>query len=427
MEYCKRCCYPANAKPDIIFDDQGVCSGCRVIESRVEIDWNERERWLRDLLEKYKALARENHRVYDCIIPVSGGKDSHYQTYLMKEVYGMNPLLVTYNHIFNTKLGMRNLTNLVKQFNCDLIRFTSNPQSVRKISRYMLETIGDVTWHYHAGIMTFPIQTAVKYQIPLMIWGEEGFSELTGMFNQDDMVEFTKKKRQEHDMRGFEPEDLISRDDNDLTARDLAPFFYPSDEQIEELGLRGIYLSNYISWNAKKQTEFIIENYGFETAQLRDRTFNLYDKLEDIHANGVHDYLKYLKFGYGRATDDASTEIRHRRMTREEGIEMVMKHDPRRPADLDIYLDFMGMTETEFEGYVEHLRDPSIWEKGTGGAWQTKDNIGNHIHDPGVEEARVPLDPDRSGFVCSGRSTYIRDDHITEKENLNEQGEYVIL
>jgi hypothetical protein len=315
----------------------------------------------------------------------------------------------------------------VKQFNCDLVRFTSNPESVRKISKYMLENIGDVTWHYHAGIMTFPIQTAIRYRAPLMVWGEEGFSELTGMFNQDDMVEFTKKKRQEHDMRGFEPEDLISQEDSGLTVRDLAPFFYPSDEAIEELGLRGIYLSNYIRWNAKKQTEFVIEKYGFETAQVRDRTFNLYDKLEDIHANGVHDYLKYLKFGYGRATDDASTEIRHGRMTREEGIEMVMKYDSNRPSDLDLYLDFIGITEDEFEAYIEHLRDQSIWEKGPDGKLQTKDNIGNHLNDPGVDDVRLPLDPNRYGFFRTERSNYIRDDHIHEDENLNKQSEYVIL
>ncbi|MEW6219299.1 MAG: N-acetyl sugar amidotransferase [Thermodesulfobacteriota bacterium] len=427
MEYCQRCCYPANAKPDIIFDGSGVCSGCRVIESRRRIDWTERERWLRDLLAEYKARAREQNQVYDCIIPVSGGKDSHYQTYLMKEVYGMNPLLVTYNHLFNTKLGMRNLANLVKQFSCDLLRFTINPDSVRKISRYMLEHVGDITWHYHAGIMTFPIQIAVRYKIPLMIWGEEGFTELTGMFNQDDMVEFTKKKRQEHDMRGFEPEDLLNRRDSPFTPRDLAAFFYPSDEEIEEVGLRGIYLSNFISWNARKQTELMIEKYGFETAQRRDRTFNLYDKLEDIHANGVHDYLKYLKFGYGRATDDASTEIRHRRMTREEGIAMVMQYDPVRPADLDLYLRFIGMTEEEFEALVEPMRDPSIWEKGQDGRWQVKDHIGNHLQDPGVEAARLPLQPDCKGFIRTPRKGSCRDEHIEEGESLNQQSEYVIL
>ena len=165
-------------------------------------------------------------------------------------------------------------------------------------------------------------------------------------------------------MRGFEPEDLVHDPECELTARDLAPFFYPSDEEIEEIDLRGIYLSNFIRWNAKAQTEFMIERYGFETAQKRDRTFNLYDKLEDIHANGVHDYLKYLKFGYGRATDDASTEIRQRRMTREEGIEMVVRYDSVRPSDLDLYLKFIGMTESEFEACVEAFAGPA--NMGTG-------------------------------------------------------------
>ena len=180
MRYCQRCCYPENAQPSIIFDEHGVCSGCRVVESRPSIDWAERERWLVELLDEYKAKAKAAKNPYDCIIPVSGGKDSHYQAYLMKVKYGMNPLLVTYNHLFNTKVGLRNLENMFSKFSCDLIRFSSNPDSVRKIARYMLEKVGDVTWHYHAGIMTFPIQIAVKYRIPLMIWGEEGFSELTG-------------------------------------------------------------------------------------------------------------------------------------------------------------------------------------------------------------------------------------------------------
>jgi hypothetical protein len=247
------------------------------------------------------------------------------------------------------------------------------------------------------------------------------------MFNQDDMVEFTKKKRQEHDMRGFEPEDLINDPDCDLLPQDLVPFFYPSDEDIEEIDLRGIYLSNFIPWNAKKQTEMMIDKYGFETAQKWERTFNLYDKIEDIHANGVHDYLKYLKFGYGRATDDASTEIRQRRMTREEGIAMVMQYDHVRPSDLDLYLAFVEMTEEEFEAAVEDLRDPSIWEKGSDGQWRATDNIGNHINDPGVDAVRLSLEPDRTGFIKSKRSTYERDDHIYEDEVLNKQSEYVIL
>jgi len=427
VKYCKRCCYPANAKPDIIFDELGVCSGCRLIESRPTIDWQQRGRWLKELLEEHKARAREQGRIYDCLIPISGGKDSTYQVYLMREVYGMNPLLVTYNHCFNTKLGVRNLTNVLHQFGCDLLRFTTNPHSVRKISRYMLEEVGDITGHYHAGIMTFQIQAAVKYRIPLMIWGEEGFSELTGMHNQDDMVEFTKKKRQEHSMRGFEPEDILDQSGGLIEPRDLAAYFYPSDEEIEEVGLRGIYLSNYISWNARRQTRKMIDEYGFETAQKRDRTFNLYDKLDDLHANGVHDYLKYLKFGYGRCTDDASTEIRHGRMTREEGIELVTQYDHVRPSDLDVYLKFVGMTEQEFLDGIEHMRDPAIWEKGSDGRWRTKDNIGNHASDPGVDEVRMPLKHNYEPFKASPRKHSIRDESADEGQSLNDQSEYVIL
>ncbi|MEJ2725463.1 MAG: N-acetyl sugar amidotransferase, partial [Deltaproteobacteria bacterium] len=230
MEYCARCCYPANAKPTIIFDDSGVCSGCRYHESRNRIDWNERQKMLRELLGQFKAKARETGSFYDCIIPVSGGKDSHFQVHLMKVVYGMNPLLVTYNHAFNSSLGIRNLNNLVTKLGVDLIRFTANPESVRRISRYMLKEVGDLTWHYHAGIRTLPFRIAVSFKIPLIVWGEHGFAELTGLVTLEDMVEFTKWTRQEHDMRGYEPQDLIN-EESGITERDIFPYVYPRDEE----------------------------------------------------------------------------------------------------------------------------------------------------------------------------------------------------
>ena len=338
-------------------------------------------------------------------MPVSGGKDSTYQTWLVKEKYGLNPLLISYNHTFNTPLGLRNLTNLVERMDCNLVRYTTAPGAAKRLARYMLKKVGDLTWHYHAGIMTFPSKAAVMFKVPLVVWGEEGFSELIGMHNQDDFVEFTKKKRQEHSMRGFEPEDLLEEPDCPLTRYDLAPFFYPTDEEIEEVGVRGIYLSNYISWNARVQTEFVIEELGFETAQERERTFNIYDKLEDTHANGMHDYLKYLKFGYGRATDDASTEIRHGRMTREHGIEMVAKYDHIRPSDMDIFLNATGMTEAEILEMIEPMRDPKIWEKGGDGVWRAKDSIANHVNDDGVEAARLPLKDNVRPFIRTSERT----------------------
>ena len=421
MEYCTRCVYPANARPGIVFDDEGVCSGCRVLESRSEIDWSVREKMLQELLAEYKVKQREKGSPYDCIIPVSGGKDSTFQTWLMRKKFNINPLLVTYNHTYNTSLGIRNLTNLIEKMDCNLLRFTTAPGAAKRLSKYMLEKVGDITWHYHAGIMTFPIKAAVMYDIPLIVWGEEGFSELTGMHNQDDFVEFTKKKRQEHSMRGFEPEDILEDPNCTLTAYDLEPFFYPDDEKLEKVGVRGIYLSNYISWNARKQTEFIIKELAFETAQVRDRTFNLYDKLDDIHANGLHDYLKFLKFGYGRATDDASTEIRHGRMTREQGIEMVLKYDHVRPKDMDIFLAVNQMSENELLTFVEPMRDPSVWKKNENGEWVRKDHIGNHIHDSWVHKVRLPLKEGITSFIRSPEKT------SSHAKNGTDQLEYVLL
>ncbi len=395
MEYCKRCVYPINAKPGILLDDEGVCSGCRSFEAKTiavdSVDWDKREAKFRELLLKYKEQQRKKGNPYDCIIPVSGGKDSTWQVHVIKERYGLNPLLVTYNHTFNTPLGVRNLTNLIERLDCNLVRYTTAPGSALRIAKYMLKTVGDVTWHYHAGIMTFPISTAVQYDIPLIIWGEEGFSELVGMHNLDDYVEFTKKKRQEHSMRGFEPQDLILREDCDLTAYDLAPYFYPSDQKIEETGVRGIYMSNYLLWDGRTQAEYVIDKLNFETGRDRERTFNTYSKLEDIHANGLHDWLKFLKFGYGRATDDASNEIRHGRMTREEGIEMVMKYDAARPSDTDVFLNAVDLTEEELMACVAPMRDPDIWRLDGNGQWKVTDCIGNHINDDGVDSVRLPL------------------------------------
>ncbi|MEK9968296.1 MAG: N-acetyl sugar amidotransferase [Ferrovibrio sp.] len=420
MDYCKRCVYPANARPGIVFDDEGVCSGCRLIESRPSIDWQGREKMLCELLDGYKASQRAKGNPYDCIVPVSGGKDSTYQTWLMRTRYGMNPLLVTYNHAFNTPLGLRNLANLIKQTDSNLLRFTTPPGAAIRIAKYMLKKVGDVTWHYHAGIQTFPIRAAVQYDIPLIVWGEEGYSELVGMHNHDDFVEFTKKKRQEHSMRGFEPEDLLDEPDCPLSPYDLAPFFYPSDEDLERVNVRGIYLSNYIPWNARAQTEFIIDNLSFETSQGRERTFNLYDKLDDIHANGLHDYLKYLKFGYGRATDDAATEIRHGRMSREEGIRMVQKHDHVRPHDMDIFLREAGMTEQDLLDMVEPMRDPAIWEKLSDGSWRAKDHVANHMSDPGVEAVRVPPKENVRPFIQTPQN-------ISPHAQTGKQTAYVIL
>jgi N-acetyl sugar amidotransferase len=357
-----------------------------------KVDWGTKQEELKNILAHYKEVARKNDAPFDCIIPISGGKDSHYQAHLITQVYKMRPLFVTYNHSYNSKVGIRNLTNMVEKFGCDLIRYNTNPKTAKKISRHMLSKVGDITWHYHAGIMTFPIQVAIRYKIPLMIWGEHGEAMLHGMHNLDDKVEFTKKHRQEHLMRGFEPEDILDDPDNkELTKTDLAPFFYPSDDEIESVGLRGIYLSNYYPWDEYEHTKMMIEMYGFETYQQRETSFNLYQKVDDFFQD-THNYLKYLKFGYGRCTDQVSIEIRNHRMTREQGIDLIKKYEHKiRPKNLDVFLKFAELTEKEFLDKIEHLRDRNMWEKTSNGEWILLDWVGNHVWDKGVEDARLPI------------------------------------
>jgi N-acetyl sugar amidotransferase len=406
ITYCARCFYPSNAKPTIIFDDEGVCSGCRFHESRQEIDWRERERMLRELLHEYGGRARALGSQYDCIIPVSGGKDSHFQAHIVKVQYGLNPLLVTYNHGFNTPLGLRNLRNLVARFDCDLIRFTANLGAVRRIARHMVRKVGDLTWHYHAGIMTFPFQIAVKYRIPLIVWGEGSFAEPTGMFRLADMVEFTNWSRREHSMRGFEPEDLIGAESG-ITASDMTPYVFPSDDEIESLGVRGIYLNNFLVWDGLLQARHMVEQYGFETYPARrDRTFNLFAKTDDA-ANDVHDYMKFLKFGYGRATDDVAPEIRRGRLTREEGFALVREYDHVRPTTLDGFLRFLGMTEAEFEDALAPMRDPDAWRQDAHGRWQRRAMPQDDGAHPATDKARVEQVTDRALSQANARFFYV--------------------
>ena len=396
MRYCARCLYPENAKPTIIFDDEGVCSGCRYHESRqkLEVDWNERRGMLEKILEEARRMAKARGNSHDCIVPVSGGKDSHFQVWLLKKKYGMNPLLVTFNHIYNSPAGLRNLSNLVERSGCDLIRYTAGVDAVRRISRYMLETVGDLTWHYHAGIRTVPFQIAVKYKIPLIVWGEHGFAELTGIVSLEDFVEFTRWTRKEHDMRGYEPHDLVGK--GGIGVGDIAPYVYPSDEEIERTEVRGIYLSNFVDWNAKAHAELMIKEWDFApVAYERERTFNLYGKIED-HANDVHDFLKYLKFGYGRATDDASMEIRHGRMTREEGIEMVKRYDAREPSTLEHYCNFLGISVQRFYDLVAPMRDRAVWPTDAGRGATPLDCVDRHAIGAAEEAARPLPSPDRT-------------------------------
>lgn len=375
MQYCKRCVYPASSAVPLAFDSEGICTGCNVAGNRDEIDWDERRRLFEKLVSRYKSKDGSN---YDCIIPVSGGKDSYFQTHIIKNELGLNPLLVTYHGNNYTKTGMDNLIQMREAFGVDHIFFTPSIRVLKAMNRLGQTMMGDMNWHAHAGIFTYPIRVSIQMNIPLMIWGEHGFMDLGGMHSYNDFVEFTYRYRHEHCLRGYEWydfEEAAKKHNEDLKKTDLIPWMYPSDEEIDRVGTRGIYISNYFRWDANTHGPMMIEKYGFKAAEEPfERTYRTMSNLDDMHENGIHDYMKYIKFGYGRATDHVCKDIRAGKLTREEGIKIVNQMDPIKSKDLYRWLDYVEWSEAKFDEVADTFRDPRVWWKTQDGQWK-KDNL----------------------------------------------------
>lgn len=392
MKYCRRCLYPENQPLHLTFDDAGICSGCRIHEEKDSLDWVDREARLTTLFSAYRSKAPGK---FDCIIPVSGARDSYFIVDTVKRRFGMNPLLVSYNRHHNTPRGIRNLAFLRTWFDGDYMQHVVAPQRVKAITRETIHRMGSMYWHVLAGQSVFPVQIAVRFKIPLIIWGAHQGLDQVGMFSHTDEVEMTRKYRCDHDLMGVEAEDLVGGTQG-LRESDLVPYMYPHDREISRIGVRGIYLNNFIRWDTKQQHTDMLERYGYETGTV-PRSFDTCNDVDCQHHSGLHDWVKFAKWGYGRASDHASREIRLRRMTREQGIDMVAKYQDTPPADKQTFLDWVGLNAREFDGEIDRFRDPRIWEQAAGG-WQLRDSILNHREDSGVDAARLPIKEDWSEF-----------------------------
>lgn len=371
MIYCKRCVYPQMSVNNM-FDDDGVCSACLVEEEFQKLTpdfWEVRERKFRQLIETYRSPGGSN---YDCIIAVSGGKDSYYQTHVITEEYGLKPLLVTYHGNNYLPEGQGNLDRMRKVFDADQLVFGPSVNVLKKLNRAGFTKMGDMNWHCHAGIKIVPMIAAVMHNIPLVVWGETTWS-IAGMFSPNDYVEYSKRTVMEHDLRGFTWEDMVGEDG--LQARDMTWLRFPSDNDIAKVGVRGIYIGNFFRWDPNKHTELVQSEYEFECArQPFERTYRIMSNLDDMHENGIHDYMKFVKFGYGRASDHASKDIRTGYLSREDGIEMVRKYDHVKPRrDLERWLEYVGMSEVEFDTIADGFRDTRVWWIEDGQWW--KENV----------------------------------------------------
>tara|TARA_R110002110_G_scaffold415719_1_gene654201 strand:- start:37961 stop:39169 length:1209 start_codon:yes stop_codon:yes gene_type:complete len=372
MRYCSRCTYPV-VSVNLELDDEGVCSSCRVFEEFEAIPqdvWNLRR-------EKFVSLIRDisksNDANYDCIIPVSGGKDSYYQTSTMIEEFGLKPLLVTYHGNNYLPEGDYNRDRMRHVFDADHSVFGPGINVLKKLNRICFKKMGDMNWHAHCGIFTYPIQEAVRHEIPLVIWGEVAW-DISGMYDPDDFVEFSARVRHEHSLRGFEWNDMLSDPVDQLSEKDILWAKYPSDEAILKVGVRGLYLGNFLKWEPNVHTQQMIDKHGWkEASQPFERTYRKMSNLDDRYENGVHDLLKFIKFGYGRASDHTSKDIRQGLLSRDEGIALVKRLDHIVSKDLYHWLDYVEMSEDEFWHIADGFRDPRVWRI-EDGQW-VKDNI----------------------------------------------------
>jgi N-acetyl sugar amidotransferase len=350
MTYCTRCCMP-ESNEGIKFDEMGVCQACQSAEQKIHIDWTQREGDLRDLLERHKALNND----YDCLVPISGGKDSTFQLHVITKVYGMRPLAVTFSHNWFSETGKYNLQNAIEKFNVDHIMFTPNRNLVNKLARESLFRIGDSCWHCHSGVGAFPLQVAVKYKIPLLIWGES-IADMSGRATHfDPVLKFDRDYFTKVSAKIF-PEGMVSEN---ISLRELAPFRLPSYEEIEEIGVIGIHLGDYVFWDDERQMEFVRDVYGWREDHV-EGTYKRYKSVECRMA-GVHDYTKFLKRGFGRGTDHASVDVRAGLLTREEAFELAKQNDSERPPALDYYLQITGFSEDEFQAVMSaHRKEMGI-------------------------------------------------------------------
>lgn len=358
IRYCRRCIMP-ETKPDIFIDAEGICSACRSFEQRKEVNWDVRKQELESILGRYRSKDGKN---YDCIVPVSGGKDSTFQALRMLEL-GMNPLCVTATTDHLSDLGRRNIENLKKR-GVDYIEITTNPVVRRVINRLALTQVGDISWPEHVTIFTVPVRIAVQLNIPLIIWGENSQNEYGGPAAAADRNVLTRRWLEEFGgLLGLRVSDLAGQEG--IEPKHLIQYTYPSDDELKRGGVTGLFLGYYMPWDGYGNALYA-QAHGFETYHKAvEGSLVNYENLDNVQT-GIHDYFKFLKYGFGRATDLACMHLRRGRLSRTDALSMVKEHDGKFPW---IYLGYpiadvlreIEMTLEEFQRVCDRFTNKKLF------------------------------------------------------------------
>jgi N-acetyl sugar amidotransferase len=371
MNYCKKCVVP-ETRPSISFNEDGICSACQMASEKDEkIDWTLRYKELINICNKYRRI---NDWEYDCIVPVSGGKDSIYQVHTIKNEFNMNPLCITWKTPTRTPLGYFNL-EILKSIGVDHIDFTPNPDGMNSIIKESLIEFGDPSLLDHLAIYNLIPGLALRFKIPLVIWGENPYMEYGGRNSTESNknIQDSDFINNHHVMKGKGPLDWVTFD---RPRRQIASLIPPDEYSLAQIQYMPIYLGYYKPWDAKHNLK-IAQSYGYKT-RGGGPLMGLYD-YADIDCSNIiiHHYIKWLKFGFNRITDHASNEIRKGRMTREQAILLIKDQDGLKPPKefIQKLCNLIGISNSEFWEILEKFRNKEIW-KNDGEGWYIKDWIG---------------------------------------------------
>jgi len=363
LKRCSKCIMPETWE-SINYDEDGVCNICHNAQIKKEnINWKKKKEEFIELLNQYKGNGQ-----YDCIIPFSGGKDSTYTVYTLVKDFGIKPLVVSFDHGFYRPRTLENRKKALQKLGVDFLSFTPSWKVVKEVMLESLKRKGDFCWHCHTGIFAYPMQIAVKYNIPLLIWGEPS-SEYGGYYSYDEDEEVDEKRFNRFVNLGINAEDMVGMADR-VNMRDLEPFKYPNLKELRSIKCRSVCLGSFVPWDVKKHVEVIKKELDWQEDEVEGVPPNYgYEKVECMF-EGVRDYIKFIKRGLGRTAHLTSLDVRNGRMERDEAMKLTEKYDGKRPASLDIFLEYLDLSEEEFmkiamsHCVAPYKYDPRKTEKG---------------------------------------------------------------
>ena len=368
MKKCFNCLLPETHET-IEFDDKNVCNICNQHKFKNEkIDWSKKKAELDDLIKNYRGKYD-----YDCIVPFSGGKDSTWTLYYLIKEYKVNPLVVRFDHGFMRPNLEENIKNLSRKLGFDMITFTPNWKIVQKLMLRSFLDKGDFCWHCHTGIFSYPMWVALEKKIPLIFWGEKS-SEYTNYFGYDDNEEVDEKRFDRFINLGITSDDMYLRLNEMFDLKKLKPFTYPPKSELSKLKLRSVCLGSYIKWDVKEQSKIIMDELDWKGDEVENvpEDYN-YEKIE-CYMQGVRDYIKYLKRGYSRPSHLMALDLRNGRISKDKAQEIIELYEGKKPRSLEIFLNFIGLTEDEFYTVAKrHLISPNEFDISKSNAKTTHD------------------------------------------------------